>query len=213
MENSSRSAQHQATMEARRADLRAQFARILQERANFVWEVGCGHGHFLTAYAQKHPDDLCIGIDITADRIERANRKRDRARLTNLHFLRAEARIFLETLPPDAVFSSIYILFPDPWPKLRHHKNRIMQSDFLEAVARRAGEDAHLYFRTDFLPYFEAAGGVLRDHTDWLLVDEPWQFEHETVFQARAKHYSSLVAAPRHHKQSAWPTSQKKHHG
>src|SRR5476651_2520217 len=139
MESPARTAQYLAMIEARRAELCVQHARILPEKAHFVWEIGCGHGHFLASYAQAHPDKLCVGVDITGDRIERANRKRDRAKLTNLHFVHAEARTFLETLPAGATFSDILVLFPDPWPKLRHHKHRIMQSDFLEAVARRAG--------------------------------------------------------------------------
>lgn len=197
MENPTRSAQHQARVEQRRADLRERFAAIFPSPASIIWEVGCGHGHFLTAYAKIRPDQLCVGIDITADRIERANRKRARANLANLHFIQAEARTFLETLPPYITFSNIYILFPDPWPKLRHHKNRIMRSDFLGAVARRAGEQSRLYFRTDYQPYFDDVRETLRNHPDWLLFEEPWAFEHETVFQSRAPHFSSLVARPR----------------
>lgn len=196
MENPLRSAQHQARVEQRRAALQEKFAGIFSSPASIVWEVGCGHGHFLTAYAKAHPDRLCVGIDITADRIERANRKRARANLANLHFIQAEARTFLETLPSHVTFSTVYVLFPDPWPKLRHRKHRIMQPDFLEAVARRAGEQSRFYFRTDYQPYFDDVRETLRDHPDWLLVEEPWGFEHETVFQSRAPQFSSLVARP-----------------
>src|SRR4051812_31933278 len=97
---------------------------------------------------------------MASDRIERALRKRDRAALANLFFLRTEARFFLETLPAWAVFSAVYILFPDPWPKVRHNKHRILQSDFLSALAEHSGADAHVYFRTDFQPYYEAAARV-----------------------------------------------------
>ena len=203
MENPVRTAQFLALMEARRRDLRACQEKILPPRARFTWEIGCGHGHFLTAYAQAHPDELCIGIDIVSERIDRALRKRDRARLPNLHFIHAEARLFLEMLPADATFSRLFILFPDPWPKLRHHKHRIMQPDFLAAVAARAGEGARLYFRTDFTPYYDDTKLVVSAHPHWALVNaagesagEPWAFEHETVFQSRAPSYHSLIARP-----------------
>src|SRR5271154_4818946 len=99
----------------RRQALAEACASLLVERAEFVWEIGCGHGHFLNAYARAHADRLCIGVDITRDRIARAVRKRDLAGLSNLHFLRAEARDFLAALPQAARFSALYILFPDPW--------------------------------------------------------------------------------------------------
>lgn len=189
-------------MAARRRDLRACLANILPPRTRFTWEIGCGHGHFLTAYAQAHPHELCVGIDIVSERVGRAVRKRDRARLPNLHFIHAEARLFLEMLPAEATFSRLFVLFPDPWPKLRHHKHRIMQPDFLATVAARAGEGARLYFRTDFTPYHDDTKIVLATHPRWQLVPadapagEPWPFEHETVFQSRAPSYHSLIARP-----------------
>ena len=190
-------------MEGRRRDLRDRLGTILPPKATFTWEIGCGHGHFLTAYAQAHPDELCLGIDIVSERIGRAVRKRDRARLANLHFIHAEARLFLEMLPADATFSRLFVLFPDPWPKMRHHKHRIMQPDFLHDAAARAGEGARLYFRTDFNPYYEDTAGVFGPHADWTLVPPPhapgaesWPFEHETVVQSRAPSYQSLIARP-----------------
>ena len=196
MDNPARTARYLATMEKRRVDLRALLAGTVPEGTRLVWEIGCGHGHFLTSYAQAHPGTFCFGIDIVAERIQRALRKRDRARLTNLHFTQAEARLFLETLPAGAQFSAIFVLFPDPWPKVRHHKHRIMQADFLESSARRAATDARLYFRTDYRPYFADVATILDQRPGWQPVAESWPFEHETVFQSRAERYYSLVAKP-----------------
>src|SRR5687768_7454544 len=111
-----------AALAARRTELQSQLDRIFGTSREFTWELGSGHGHFLTAFAQVHRDKCCIGVDIESDRIARAVRKRDRAQLENLFFLRADARLFLECLPERAAFSDLFILFPDPWPKLRHHK-------------------------------------------------------------------------------------------
>ena len=181
-------------MAQRRTELEEHWGHISGVYANVVWEVGSGHGHFLAAYAQAHSDKLCLGIDIASDRISRALRKRDRARLKNLHFIRAEARFFLDALPGGIKLSEIFILFPDPWPKLRHRKHRILQPDFLRAAAARAGDDCRLYFRTDYRPYFEDAQQVIQKHADWKLVDEPWPFEFASVFQTRASEYQSLIA-------------------
>ena len=186
-----------ALLEERRRILRDELGAAFLTTSDFVCEIGCGHGHFLTAYAEANPSRVCVGLDLVGERIARAGRKRDRARLANLHFLRAEARLFLATLPPEARISTLFILFPDPWPKLRHHKHRIMQPDFLTTVAARATPGCRLYFRTDFEPYFVDAQATIRDHSDWQLVEEPWPFEYATVFQQRAESYRSLVGALR----------------
>lgn len=185
-----------ALVKQRRANLQQHFARILPAQAKFVWEIGCGHGHFLAAYATAYPEKLCIGVDIATERIDRANRKRDRAKLANLHFIQAEARAFINSLPTGATFDDIYVLFPDPWPKLRHRKHRLLQPDFLHLAAAKAGQGARLLFRTDYQPYFNEVAEVLGRQPGWMTVDEPWPFEHETVFQSRAAQYRSLVARP-----------------
>lgn len=188
-----RAAAYRAEMHRRRSELSGQLAALLTAPGRFVWELGCGHGHFLTAYARAHPEKLCVGIDIVAERVERALRKRDRAKLSNLHFVRAEARLFLETLPSGAAFSELFILFPDPWPKLRHHKHRIIQPGFLTAAAARAGDNCPLYFRTDHQPYYDDAWRAIDAHPAWDVTRESWPFEFTTVFQARAAGHYSLI--------------------
>jgi tRNA (guanine-N7-)-methyltransferase len=185
---------HPERVRQRREALRATFAKIFARQSQFVWEVGCGHGHFLTAYAQAHPDQLCLGVDMASDRIARAARKRERSRLAHLHFIQAESADFLASLPAAAKFSAVYILFPDPWPKRRHHKNRLMTSEFLRQISERAGEGTRLYFRTDYAPYYSEARQTLQATAAWRLVEEAWPFESPTVFQARAPAYQSFVA-------------------
>lgn len=181
----------------RRKALSDQLIPLFPAPRAFVWEIGSGHGHFLTAFAQAHPDQLCIGIDLIGERIARGVRKRDRAKLGGLHFMHAEARLFLEQLPAGATISTVFILFPDPWPKTRHHKHRIIQSSFLTQLRSRMAPGGRLYFRTDYAPYFEDARSTISAHVDWRVTDGPWLFEHETVFQHRADSYRSLVAEPR----------------
>ncbi|HTB81831.1 MAG TPA: methyltransferase domain-containing protein [Opitutaceae bacterium] len=195
METAAPSPAHLALVAQRRADLRAALAGVLPPAARFVCEIGCGHGHFLTAYAAAHPDEFCLGFDVSAERIARAVRKRDRAAGANLHFFHAEALDFLAALPADAGFRAIFMLFPDPWPKRRHHKNRLLQSSFLQELAMRTGQGMRFYFRTDHRGYFTQATAVLAAHSAWRLDPAaPWPFEESTVFQQRAPAYQSLVA-------------------
>jgi tRNA (guanine-N7-)-methyltransferase len=180
---------------ARRTALRAELGVILPQPRPIILELGCGHGHFLERYAREFPGKFCLGVDLRSDRIERARRKAHRARLPNCHFIRAEARELLHALPADVTLEEIWVLFPDPWPKKRHHKNRLLQPEFLEAVARRAGEGTRLYFRTDYGEYFREVEAFLPSLQTWQPAPAAeWPLEHETVFQARAASYHSLVA-------------------
>jgi tRNA (guanine-N7-)-methyltransferase len=160
--------------------------------------VGSGHGHFLTAYAAAHPRSTCVGIDISAERVARAVRKQRRAGLGNLHFVLADAGDFLSALPDGSGISEIFILFPDPWPKRRHHKNRLMTVGFLAGAAAAAGKGARLFFRTDHEPYFREAEALLHGHADWEPSPESLlPFEEPTVFEKRAPRHFTLVATRR----------------
>lgn len=185
----------------RLAALRATVAATLPPAGPLVLELGCGHGHFLARYAVEFPARFCVGVDFSGDRINRAQRKAERAGLANCCFIRAEAGEFLSVLPPAITFEEIWVLFPDPWPKKRHHKNRLLQPGFFETVGRRAGEGTKLYFRTDHTGYFKAVEEFLPSLTTWRRPErtDDWPLEHETVFQARAASYHSLIAVRTSH--------------
>jgi tRNA (guanine-N7-)-methyltransferase len=186
----------EAVQSGRRAALRSELAAFLPpSEARLVLEIGCGNGHFLVGYAAVHPDQLCVGIDLRLERIDKAARKCHRAGLSNLHFLRGDARNFLWELPADARLLDTYLLFPDPWPKKRHHKNRLLQAGFLDELGARAGQGSRLFFRTDFKPYYDEAREVVASHPQWrLLPAGPFPFEYTTIFQSRAATFHSLAA-------------------
>jgi tRNA (guanine-N7-)-methyltransferase len=185
-------------LEHRLEGVREDLARWLPpETGPLVWEIGSGHGHFLNAFAAAHPDRRCVGVDIESSRIERSLRKRDRARLPNLHFIRSEARLFLQALPSGVRLGDVFILFPDPWPKARHHKHRLLQPAFLATLAEYVTAKARLHFRTDHAEYFAAARAAVAESPLWQLVDEPWPYEAPSVFQTRAPSYFSWIARRR----------------
>lgn len=185
-----------AIRESRRTSLRSRLVELLEGRDCATLEIGCGHGHFLTDYAAAHPDEFCLAIDIIAERLHRAAKKSARAGLFNLAWVLAEAVDLLAEWPDNIRLAPyIFVLFPDPWPKRRHWKNRLVTPEFLTALAARAAPGTALCFRTDHAPYFAQAVEVVAAHPDWVIdPTAPWPFERETVFQARAPDFQSFVA-------------------
>ena len=187
--------------EDRIAELRAKLletlpADVAAGTRALTLEIGCGHGHFLAAYAAAFPQEFCIGLDLISKRIERAKRKRELAGLENLAFFKAEAPELLLALPEKCRFGKIFFLFPDPWPKKRHHKNRLIQTEMLDRLAERSVAGTRLHFRTDHAEYFEWSRELVSAHPRWRpLPEAPWPFEHETYFQSILPDaYRSLVA-------------------
>ena len=142
-----------ARITERRAALRTELAALLPAGRPLVWEIGSGHGHFLVQYAQAFPEKFCVGVDIIRDRLNRSGKKRDRAKLTNCHFVQAEAREFFDALPASTTLQEIWVLFPDPWPKKRHHKRRLLQPAFVALLASRIAPGGYLHCATDWQEY------------------------------------------------------------
>tara|TARA_B110000305_G_C19392442_1_gene615650 strand:- start:47 stop:706 length:660 start_codon:yes stop_codon:yes gene_type:complete len=159
-------------------------------------EIGCGHGHWLTAYAEKTPNMLCIGMDIITKRIDKANAKKEKRGLGNLYFYKAEFSEIIEAFKEkEFLLKNVVILFPDPWPKKRHFKNRLMNDFTLETLAKRSADETTLYFRTDHLGYFDWTEDIFRNSALWVQNDETkWLFEQETFFQEMMDSYNSLSA-------------------
>lgn len=175
--------------------LREQLESWFPSPGEVVLEAGCGHGHYLTAYAEIYKNAPCIGIDLRSRRIAKACEKRDKRGLSHLFFQKAELREWLEALPPGVRIHRLFMLFPDPWPKKRHHKHRMLQASSLTALAVRACPAASLHFRSDDRDNFEWALEQVDAHPSWRLAPElPWPFEHPTVFQELTGDYKSFSA-------------------
>ena len=184
-----------AEVNQRKQQLAQKCADLFVDNPSATLEIGCGHGHFLAAYAQAHPETFCVGIDLVSKRIEKANLKKTKQGIDNLHLLKAEVSEFLDGLASAVVFQSIFMLFPDPWPKKRHHKNRMVQQGFLGAIAQHTHADSKFYFRTDDAGYFEWTCQHVADNPFWELDPEAqWPFENESYFQNLMESWQSCIA-------------------
>jgi tRNA (guanine-N7-)-methyltransferase len=93
-------------------------------------ELGCGDASFLADYARRHPERNFIGVERLLGRIRKLDRKGRRAGLTNLRGVQIESSYFLRYLLPPHSASALHVYFPDPWPKKRHRKNRLINESF-----------------------------------------------------------------------------------
>ena len=117
-------------------------------------ELGCGDGSFLVDYAKQHPEHNFLGVERLLGRIRKIDRKGRRAGLTNLRGVRIESAYFLEYLLPPQSAAALHIYFPDPWPKRKHRKNRLVNERFPEIVRQALAPKGVVYLRTDDRDYF-----------------------------------------------------------
>ncbi len=127
--------------------------RALMPGAAEVWlEVGFGGGEHMAAQAARRPDVLYLGVEPFLNGVASAARHIDEARLANVRLHVGDARDLIAHLP-DGSIARLFILFPDPWPKARHAKRRLVTGDFLAAAARVMAPRARLRFATDWADY------------------------------------------------------------
>lgn len=175
--------------------LREQILAFLPQPQPFIFEIGCGHGHYLTSYGEAHRDLPCIGIDLVTKRVEKGNAKAEKRGLAHVRFIKAELTEFLDAIPEGYTFARVFMLFPDPWPKKRHHKNRMVQTALLSTLAGRMAAGAEFCFRTDHEEYFQWTTEHLEAHPQWRLNPQaPWPFEERSFFQDLMESWNSLIA-------------------
>jgi len=118
-------------------------------------EIGCGNGRFLASRAAKNPGTHYIGIERMLGRIRKLNRKAERLPAKNVHVLRLEAFYTFYYLLPKHRVRTVYVFFPDPWPKRRHQQHRLFSSRFLNALWMRLELGGTIQVATDHQVYFE----------------------------------------------------------
>jgi|SRR5579872_3170773 len=141
-------------------DLDALFGRIAPRTV----EIGFGNGENLANLAAAHPQRDYLGIEVHRPGVGRLLLSAQERQLNNIRVVCHDAvEVLRDQLAPASV-DEILILFPDPWPKKRHHKRRLVQGTFVELVVQRLRLSGVLRFATDWQPYAQAVLELLSSH-------------------------------------------------
>jgi tRNA (guanine-N7-)-methyltransferase len=128
------------------------FPRIFGNDNPVVVEIGFGMGIATAQIAEVHPDTNYIGIEVHTPGIGRLLWEIERRQLKNIRIIEHDAVEVLERAA-DASVSGFHIFFPDPWPKKRHHKRRLIQKPFTETVSAKLKSGGYIYMVTDWAEY------------------------------------------------------------
>lgn len=131
-------------------------ARLVFGRsAPLVLEIGSGMGETTVAIASAHPDTDYIAIEVHLPGVGSLLKSIGAQDLTNLRVIRHDAVDVLEKMVADDSLAGLHIFFPDPWPKKRHHKRRLIQPALVALVARKLVPGGYVHLATDWQPYAE----------------------------------------------------------
>ena len=128
---------------------------IFQRNAPRILEIGFGNGESLASIAQHHPQNDYIGIEVHRPGVGHLLIKIEELGLTNLRVICADAVEVLQRQIPDASLDALYLFFPDPWHKKRHHKRRQVQPEWAQLVRRKLKTGGQLHLATDWENYAE----------------------------------------------------------
>ena len=171
-------------------DLLAIFGRI----APLQVDLGCGDGSFLCELAHLHQDKNFLGIERLVGRVAKACRKA--SPLDNVRVLNVESSYAVGYLLPKASVETFYLLFPDPWPKRRHQRRRIVRLDFLDSIHRALEDGGSLRIATDQLDYFEKIRVLAENYSGFTIGDPNVDSDRNDLPLTKFERRFSALGAP-----------------
>jgi tRNA (guanine-N7-)-methyltransferase len=144
-------------------------------------ELGCGDASFLVEYARRNPALNFIGVERLLGRLQKLDRKGRRAGLKNTRGVRIESAYFLHYLLPPKSTTAMHIYFPDPWPKKKHHRHRLINEAFPALACTVLETGGRIFLRTDDADYFSQMTGVFGAAKEFTAIETPAELAEITT--------------------------------
>ena len=156
---------------------RLRLATLFETTQPLEIELGSGDGSFLVAWAAQNPARNFLGVERLLGRLRKTERKVRRAILPNVRLIRIEAGYFLEYMAPRGSASALHVYFPDPWPKRKHWRHRLVNEQFTEIAAAALAPGGVIYLRTDDAPYFAQMQQVFSKNSKFAAIAVPVELQ------------------------------------
>jgi tRNA (guanine-N7-)-methyltransferase len=151
--------------------------QIFPTSHSIIMEIGFGMGEATAIIAKNHPNNGYIAVDVHPPGIGKLLARIVENNLTNLKVIEDDVHVVLQHMIPDESLDGIHLYFPDPWPKKKHNKRRIVNEGFLQLIHPKIKKGGFIHIATDWVPYAESiqevfaastlfAGGVI-DKPEW----------------------------------------------
>ena len=118
-----------------------------------IMEIGFGMGEATAIIAKNHPDNAYIAVDVHPPGIGKLLSRIDEDKLANVKVIEDDVHVVLEHMFADHCLDGIHLFFPDPWPKKKHHKRRIVNDGFLQLIHPKLKKGGFIHIATDWVPY------------------------------------------------------------
>jgi len=143
------------------------YPQIFGRNAPLHLEIGFGDGEALLEMAARNPHCDFLGAEVHRPGVGRALLQIEARQVANIRLFRADGFQVLSAAVAPRALAALYLYFPDPWPKKRHHKRRLLQPRFIELAASRLATGGHFHFATDWRDYAEQALARLEEFNGW----------------------------------------------
>jgi tRNA (guanine-N7-)-methyltransferase len=162
---------------------------VFPKPAPITLEIGFGMGHALLKNALNFPERCFIGIEVFRPGIGALLAELTTQAIDNVRVFYGDAVEILNRCVPDDSLNAVHIFFPDPWPKRRHHKRRLVQTTFVQLIAQKLLPGGKLHLATDWADYATHMLQVLSPLPDWARVDHAQAKEERplTKYEARGQ--------------------------
>ena len=154
------------------------FKNIFKNNKTLIVEIGSGNGHFLVNYSKIKPEYNFIGIEMLGGRAKKFYKKITKQGLKNIAVYKGDARIFIWEYLYEEMVNEFIILFPDPWPKKKHHKHRLLKEGFIRMLLYRLEKNGLISIATDH-----------EEYRDWIINEFKKVKELKAFYKNGYSHY------------------------